>query len=95
MGVKCDKSFIIVLDLARAIYDASVIGNYSLSVANVELGEATRKRGGIERKRGRDRHPSSRDLRNGSCTHDRIRISLRASGHSRVEPWFWAPAHEP
>ncbi|KYN13398.1 hypothetical protein ALC57_14411 [Trachymyrmex cornetzi] len=45
MGVKCDKSFIIVLDLARAIYDASVIGNYSLSVANVEPGEATRKSG--------------------------------------------------
>ena len=83
--------------MIRSVYDASVIGNYSLSVANVELGEATRKSGEVERKRGRelDMYPSSRDLHNGSCTHDRIRIGLRASGHSHVEPWFWAPAHEP
>lgn len=72
--------------MIRSVYDvASIIAKYRyrLSVTNIELRDATRKSGETEKERGRGRHLSSGDLRNGSCTLDRMRVSLRASARSR------------
>jgi len=79
--------------MIRSVYDvASVIAKYHLSVTNIEF-YAMRK--SKEKERMRSTPTSSGDLRNGSYTHDRMRVSLHASRHSRVESWFWAPAHGP
>lgn len=59
---------------------------HGLSVTSIEFRVRRRKGASIARE----------DLRNGSCAHDRMRVvSLRASGRSRVEPRFWAPARGP
>lgn len=59
-------------------------------VARAFVHDATKSRRGCGHRECRERERE--DLRNGSCAHDRVRVSLRVSGGSRVEPRFWAPA---
>lgn len=68
---------------------------HGLSVTSIEF--RMRRRKGREAGRGkRWASIAKEDLRNGSCAHDRMRVvSLHASGRSRVEPRFWAPARGP